>query len=114
MTQLTKEELGKKIRDLREKNHKSQEELGNHLNKSHAAVSDIERGKTDLSVSDLTKISQFFEVSMETLLSPNTSHTLNYFSHSRAEMGRSDEEKNKILKAREEFRKKAREAQKSK
>lgn len=114
MNQITKEELGKKIRDLREKNDKSQEELGKFLNRSHAAVSDIERGKTDLSVSDLTKISQFFEVSVETFLSPNSTPSSISFSHSRIELGLSDEEREKILKSREEFRKKAKEAQKNK
>lgn len=116
MTQLSREELGNRIRDLRALNNKSQEELGTALGKSHAAVSDIERGKTELSVTDLTKIAQFFDIPIEMLISASTT-TPSYspaFSHSRAEIGLSNEEKDKVLKAREEFRKKAREMQKGK
>ena len=112
MTQTEREELGRKIRDLRTRNGKSQEELGKFLDKSHAAVSDIERGKSEMSVSDLTKISQFFEVSVESFLNTNI-YLLNpmSFSHSRAEIGISNEDRLKMLRAREEFRKKAMEAQ---
>ena len=116
MAQLSKEELGNRIRDLRVINNKSQEDLGGALGKSHAAVSDIERGKTELSVTDLTKIAQFFDVPVEMLISTDStspSYSL-VFSHSRAEIGLSNEEKGKVLKAREEFRKKAREMQKAK
>ena len=41
----------------------SQEELGKALESSHAAISDIERGKTDISVKDLIQIAKFFNVS---------------------------------------------------
>lgn len=108
----TKEELGRKIRDLRFRNNKSQEELGKYLGKSHAAISDIERGKTELSVSDLNKIAEFFDVPVETLLSsssvPSTSYT-GTFSHHRADRGATESERAKIQKAREEFIRKARE-----
>lgn len=115
MSQINKGDLGRKIRDLRFKNNKSQGDLGDFLGKSHAAVSDIERGKTDLSVSDLTKISQFFEVPIEALLQPE-SLTPYYgsFSHSRTEIGVPEEDKIKILKAREEFRRKAKELKQQK
>ena len=59
---ITKDKLGIKIRELRLKIGKSQEELGKILKRSHAAVSDIERGKTDLSVTDLSTIANFFNV----------------------------------------------------
>jgi transcriptional regulator with XRE-family HTH domain len=111
MAQISKEELGDRIRRLRVKNNKSQEDLGNALDKSHATVSDIERGKTELSVTDLAKIAQFFDVPVEILVSPEAVSVAFSFSHSRAELGMGDEEKKEILKAREEFRKKAREMQ---
>lgn len=110
MNTLPKEELGRKIRDLRSRNGKSQEDLGVFLGKSHAAISDIERGKTELSVTDLGKIAQFFDVSVETLLSPATSsYYPSSFSHHRADHGMSEEDRKKMQKAREEFIKKARE-----
>lgn len=59
---ITKDELGSKIRELRQKTGKSQEDLGKVLGVTHAAISDIERGKTDLTVTDLSKIANFFEV----------------------------------------------------
>ena len=52
---LTKEELGKKIRDLR-------------VRKSIAAVSDIERGKTSVSVEQLDAIAQVLGVSVNDIL----------------------------------------------
>lgn len=115
MALISKEEIGKRIRDLRSKEGKSQGDLGKYLGKSHAAVSDIELGKTDLSVTDLTKLAQFFDVSVETLISPNNPFSMIFsFSHSRAEIGANEKEKTDILKAREEFRKKARKMQESK
>jgi transcriptional regulator with XRE-family HTH domain len=102
--------LGERIRNLRIKNNKSQEDLGRALDKSHATVSDIERGKTELAVTDLAKIAQFFDVPIETLVSPEISPSIPFsFSHSRAEIGLDDNERKEILKAREEFYKKARE-----
>jgi transcriptional regulator with XRE-family HTH domain len=59
---MTKEELGAKIRTIRTERGISQDALGKVLNRTHAAVSDIERGKTDLSVSDLYTIAKFFEM----------------------------------------------------
>ena len=69
---MTKEEIGNKIRELRLKTGKSQEELGRALSRSHAAVSDIERGKTDLSVTDLYTIANFLDVSVTEFLENNT------------------------------------------
>ena len=55
--------VGAKIRSLRIHKGISQEELGKALERSHAAISDIERGKTDISVKDLIQIAKFFNVS---------------------------------------------------
>ncbi len=65
---LTKEEIGKRIREYRVKKGKSQAELGKALEHSHAAVSDIETGKTDVSATDLALIAQFLEVPLTELL----------------------------------------------
>lgn len=67
---ISKEELGIKIRQLRIAKGKSQEELGAALNRSHAAVSDIERGKTGLTVQNLFTISQFLDVPVTEFLTP--------------------------------------------
>lgn len=104
MDQITKEDLGRRIRDLRARNKKSQEELGEFLGKSHAAISDIERGKTSLTVADLSKIAQFFNVDLETILSnPNVQANLPQFSHHRAELGLSKDDTEKLKKARQDF-----------
>lgn len=68
---MTKEEVGLKVKELRQKTGKSQEELGKALNRSHVAISYIERGKTDLSVSDLYKIADFFGVPVSDFLERN-------------------------------------------
>jgi len=57
---LTKEKLSEKIKELRTSKGASQEELGKVLGKSHAAISDIERGITDVSVQELSLIADFF------------------------------------------------------
>ena len=67
MNQLSKEALAKKIRRLRESAGKSQGELGLVLGKSHASVSDIERGITELTVKDLTIIADFLGVERTTI-----------------------------------------------
>ena len=61
---ITKDVLGARIRELRKKAGKSQKELGDAINKTHAAISDIERGKTDLSVRDLSVFAEFLNVSI--------------------------------------------------
>jgi transcriptional regulator with XRE-family HTH domain len=77
---LNPQELGNKIRLLRNKSGKSQEQLGAALDRSHAAISDIERGITNLSVSDLSKIAQFFGVSVNEILdeAPTTQSVIHF------------------------------------
>ncbi len=55
---LNSAEIGQRIRTAREEAGLSQEQLGRRLSppKSHAAVSDIERGKTRVTVSELSRI----------------------------------------------------------
>lgn len=70
---LTKEEIGKRIREYRVQKGKSQAELGKALEHSHAAVSDIETGKTNVSASDLLLIAQFLEIPLTELLKEESS-----------------------------------------
>ena len=66
---LTKDELGKKIRDLRVRKSISQGKLARGIGlKTHAAVSDIERGKTSVSVEQLDAIAQVLGVSVNDIL----------------------------------------------
>ncbi len=66
---LTKEELGKKIRDLRVRKDISQGKLARGIGlKTHAAVSDIERGKTSVSVEQLDAIAQILGLSVNDIL----------------------------------------------
>lgn len=55
---LTKREIGKKIRTARQEKGLSQGQLGSSLQpiRSHAAISDIERGITDVTITDLSAI----------------------------------------------------------
>lgn len=61
MVMITKKEIGVKIKEYRMKSGLSQSDLGRILNKSHAAISDIERGKTDLTVLDLLTIADHLQ-----------------------------------------------------
>lgn len=65
---IDKKYLGNKIKELRLVSGKSQTELGKFLGKSHAAVSDIERGITDVTVKDLSLIASYFNVPVDDLI----------------------------------------------
>ena len=66
---LSKNELGKKIKDLRVQKGVSQSVFGDALGgRSHAAISDIENGKTELNASELPVIADFFGVPLSHFL----------------------------------------------
>ena len=77
---IDKKFLGNKIKELRLISGKSQTDLGKFLGKSHAAVSDIERGVTDVTVKDLASIAGFFGVAMEDLIKEVQENTKRTFS----------------------------------
>ncbi len=106
---MTKAEIGNKVRELRIKKGRSQEELGKALTRSHAAVSDIERGKTDLSVSDLYIIANFFQVPVTEFLTTNTAEAPPNFMHARDAKDITPEEQKIADKFGMEFVKYARE-----
>ena len=68
MEDFNPKEIGYRIRQLRQQKKQSQAELGRHLSRTHAAVSDIELGKTNLTVQDLSKIADFLGVSVGDIL----------------------------------------------
>jgi len=104
-----KEIIGKNIRMLRTERGKSQSDLGKVLDISHVAISDIERGKTKLSVEILLKIADFFGVSPEEIISDTqVQKATPSFSQGRGSYGMTDEDKKSLKKAQDEFRKFAR------
>lgn len=58
---ITSETIGSKIRQARIESKISQQELGSLLKKSHAAISYIESGKTEITVNDLLQISEYLK-----------------------------------------------------
>ncbi|MHB8858647.1 MAG: helix-turn-helix domain-containing protein [Thermoleophilia bacterium] len=50
--------VGYRIRIARQEAKLTQSELGRLVGKSHAAISDVERGKTNLSIDELRKIAR--------------------------------------------------------
>lgn len=66
---LSSKKVGQKIKVLRKERGISQGMLAKALgNKSHVAVSDIESGKSKIKIDDLSKIADFFQVPISTLL----------------------------------------------
>lgn len=99
------EEIGLRIKKLRMAKGKSQEELGKVLSRSHAAVSDIERGKTKLSVEDLLILAKFFEVNLSEITGGDTEAKPSLtFSYGRGTFGTQGEKQKEIDSARKKFR----------
>ena len=59
---VTKEELGEKIREYRTKSGKTQQDLAILLDKTTASISDLERGKVNVTGVELSKISDYLNV----------------------------------------------------
>ena len=75
MTKL--EEIGKKIKDLRELKNLSQEELAKAVGyKTRSSINKIELGKTNLSQSRITKIAKALDTSPGYLMGWKSSITL--------------------------------------
>lgn len=60
--------VGAKIREIREKRVKTQEELANALGASRASVANYEAGKQAVYLSDLYRIADFLKVNIVELL----------------------------------------------
>jgi transcriptional regulator with XRE-family HTH domain len=85
--------LGNKIRQLRIAAGKSQEQLGAALDRTHATISDIERGVTNLNVTDLAKIADFFNVPVNEILKDET-QSFEPVTHNRDAKDMTEDEKN--------------------
>lgn len=108
---IDKRVLGDRIRQFRLKKGVSQGDLGKELGKTHAAISDIELGKSELSVTDLSKIANYFQI-MVTELIENMQQPS--FIHNRDTKGITPEEKKLADQATEAVMKLAREMAKKK
>jgi transcriptional regulator with XRE-family HTH domain len=53
---LTQEQIGRRVRAAREELRLSQTALGERFGRTHAAISDIERGKTKVGLADLARL----------------------------------------------------------
>ena len=96
-------ELGARIRRAREEIGLSQEQLGRFVNRSHAAISDIERGKTNLGISDLTKIARFLQKDVSYFIGTTPS-----VIYRRGELTQTEIEKKEAHSAIEDFKRYAR------
>ena len=66
---MTKNQLAKKIREIREEFELSQQELGDKVSLSRQAITQIEAGVREVSGLEIAKIAKLFELSVEELLS---------------------------------------------
>ena len=63
--------IGDNISLLRKKNHITQQILADHIGKEQVTISRYENGMTPISIKELCKIAQYFDVSLEDFLNPN-------------------------------------------
>lgn len=66
--------LGSNIKYLRQKHKYSQQYLAEKLNVPRSSLSDYERGHTQVSIENLIKLSNIFDVKIDDLLRSNLSH----------------------------------------
>lgn len=72
-----KQEVGMKIKQLRSIKGWSRQKMADKLGISLTAYGEIERGKTDISITRLQQISDIFEISVPNLLNWNESKAFN-------------------------------------
>jgi transcriptional regulator with XRE-family HTH domain len=104
--------IGQRIRQLRLTNGKSLVAMGQYLGRSHAAMSDIELGKTNLTVQDLTKIASFLGVSVNDILQEPAAAQPQAHTYFRDAKGITPEQKRDADRATSDFLKKIEELKK--
>lgn len=62
-------DLAKRLKTYRNFKHLTQKDVAAHLNVPHSAISDIENGKRDVTVSELKVLSSLYGRSVEEILS---------------------------------------------
>jgi len=84
---INKQDVGFRVAEKRKRLGMSQSQLGELLEISHAAISDIERGKTNLNVEEISKIALVLKTTFEELTySPNFDSSVQSF-HSNSAYG---------------------------
>lgn len=63
----SKEEIGKRIKKLREKNKEKQKDLATLLDTTQNSISKVENGRSGLSIDNLIKVAAHYEVSLDYL-----------------------------------------------
>ncbi len=101
--------VGKRIRELREKYGKSQEDVGKAIDKTHATISYIESGRINLTIDDLAKIAGFFDVPLGELIGEDINIPVPATIYNRDDKNMSLEEEKLANEFGKEFVKKARE-----
>jgi len=77
---INKQDVGFRVAEKRKRLGMSQSQLGELLDISHAAISDIERGKTNLNVEEISKIALVLKTTFEELTySPNFDSSIQSF-----------------------------------
>jgi len=66
-------ELGKKVRLLRKRRRLTQDDIGKALELSRSQIANLESGRRNLSVRQLEKLCQFFQIDMSYFLMSETS-----------------------------------------
>lgn len=61
-------EIGARVRELRERRHKRQEDLGELLQLDKSAISRVESGQRGLAVQELARLAPFLGVSVDEIL----------------------------------------------
>ena len=104
---VTNEEVGRRIRQARGEMGWNQAELGRQLvpSRSHAAVSDIERGKTKLDVEGLSAIAVLLKKPLEYFIPTRATPSLTY---QRSDRDLSAEQQQKGNRSIEDFKSLAR------
>ena len=94
---LSKSQIGEKIKRLRKEQGKSQEDLGKFLGRTHAAISYVEAGKTELSYEDLRRVALFFNMTISELVeeTPQAAFQQNF----RTKLNLSSTDKEELKKA---------------
>ena len=78
---MNQEKIGKLIKEIREKNHLTQGELADKLGVTYQAVSKWENGKNIPDIAILKRISELYDVDINTLLDLKKEKKKRYFYH---------------------------------
>ena len=73
--------FARNFKHLRIQNGKTQEELGKILNKDYSTIGKWELGQRSPAMEDVIKIADYFNISLQELISGNVDNSNNYLKH---------------------------------